>query len=126
MKVEIELLRLLVEIGFLAESRGMLFEAETIFEGVSKYRPNSAYPLIGKASVIMNKGEFKEAISILSNAPYQDNKEKELRDSYLGKALKLAGYNNEANNVLKNVKENGTYDMAVNYANALLENDLIT
>jgi hypothetical protein len=50
--------------------------------------------------------------------------EKELVDSYLGKALMLAGYNDEANNLLSHLSENGKYDIAVNFARDLLSENL--
>ena len=123
MKVEIELLRALMQIGFLAGDIGQFSEAETIFKCLSKYNPNSPYPYIGMANIAMNKGKFERAIAILSTAPFQDNKEDELRSSFLGKALKLAGYNEEAQRILKDIKINGTYDIAINMACELLETD---
>jgi tetratricopeptide (TPR) repeat protein len=124
MEIDSELLKLLMEIGFLAGDKGRLPEAQTIFEGVSKARPQSAYPYIGTAYVAMNKSEFEKAIAILRDAPHQDAKEKEISGGFLGMALKFAGYNEEAQRVLSDIKENGIDEIAINMASVLLEKDL--
>lgn len=124
MIISIELLRLLMEIAILNYDKGFLNEAETIFEAISYCRPKSGYPSIGKACVQMHKGDYENAIAILRNTPYQDFMQKELCHSYLGKALKLAGYNDEANKILYHLTEHGDYDVAVNFARELLSVDL--
>lgn len=115
-----ELLKMLMEIGFVAKDNGFLVEAEKIFEGVSKCRPYCAYPVIGIATVAMNRGQFKKAVDILHCAPIQDSMEKQLRDSFLGKALKLAGYIESAREILNDIIKNGTYDVAINMARDIL------
>ena len=72
----------------------------------------------------MHKGDFESAIAILRNTSSQDYMEKELVDSYLGKTLMLAGYNDEASNLLSHLSENGKYDIAVNFAIDLLSENL--
>ena len=124
MEIDSKLLKLMMEIGFLAADKGQLAEAETIFYGVSKARPNSAYPYVGAGYVAMNKNEFEKAIAILRNAPHQDAKEKELSGGFLGMALKFAGYNEEAHRLLSDIKENGVNNTAVKMASVLLEKDL--
>lgn len=120
MKIPKDLLRLLMEIAILNYDKGFLMEAEIIFDAISCCRPESGYPSIGKACILMHKGEYETAISILRNTPYQDFMQEELCHSYLGKALKLAGYNHEAGKLLKHIAENGNYDIAVNFARDLL------
>jgi predicted Zn-dependent protease len=72
----------------------------------------------------MHKGDFEKAITILRTASCQDYMEKELVDSYLGKALMLSGYNAEASKILNEVCENGNYDIAINFARGLLSKDV--
>jgi predicted Zn-dependent protease len=124
MNVSSELLSVLMEIAILNYDKGFISEAETIFNALAYCRPKSGYPSIGKACVQMHKGDFESAIAILRNTSSQDYMEKELVDSYLGKALMLAGYNDEANNLLSHLSENGKYDIAVNFARDLLSENL--
>ena len=123
MKIDPELLEGLMQIAFIAKNEGHLHEAESIFEVVSIFKPDSAYPCIGKAEVSMHRGMLEKAVAILRNAPMQDLKERELCRCYLGKALKLSGYYKEAQKILNDIKDNGTYDIAKEYAQELYETD---
>lgn len=125
MEIDAELFSCLMEIAFIAKDKGYLYEAESIFEFTSICKPNSAYPSIGKAEVSMHRGMFEQAVGILRNAPIQDFKERELCYCYLGKALKLSGYYEEAQKILKDIKDNGTYDIAKEYAHELYITDLM-
>jgi tetratricopeptide (TPR) repeat protein len=125
MKIDPELFSGLMEIAFIAKGKGYLHEAESIFEFASIFKPHSAYPCIGKAEVLMHKGMLEKAVVILRNAPMQDFKERELCHCYLGKALKLSGYYEEAQKILKEITDNGTYDIAKEYAQELYGTDLL-
>lgn len=124
MKIDAELFSGLMEIAFIAKHNGYLHEAESIFEFAFIMKPNSAYSYIGKAEVSMHRGMFEHAVDILRKAPIQDFKERELCHCYLGKALKLCGYYDEAQKILKEVIDNGTYGIAKEYAQELYETDL--
>lgn len=124
MDISKELLRLLMEIAILNYDKGFANEAEQIFEAIAFCRPQSGYPCIGRACVQMYRGNYESAIVTLQNAPYEDFMQEELGKSYLGKALKLAGYNDEARNILKEIEEHGRYEVAVNFARELLSVDL--
>ncbi|WP_419658345.1 tetratricopeptide repeat protein [Desulfosarcina variabilis] len=118
--VDGKLLSLLMEIAMLNYNKGFLNESSIIFDAVSYCKPESAYPLIGIARVQMYKGEFENAISTLRNASCQDYMQRELRDSFLGKALILADYREEAYTILNNIVEQGKYDVAIRFASDLL------
>lgn len=124
MKISKELIQLLMEIAMLNYDKGCLNEAEEIFESISKIKPESGSPSIGKACIEMHKGHLEKAISILRNAPYQNYIQEELCECYLGKALKIAGYNTEANEILTHLTEYGNFDVAVDLARELLSADL--
>lgn len=124
MQVKLELIKLLLEIGFIGVDNRQVAEAETIFEGASILRPGNSTPDIGFAAVAIRKGEYEKAISILRNAPFKDAGQKDLRDAFLGKSLKLAGYNMEAQSVLEDVVSNGEDKSAIEMAEELLEIDL--
>lgn len=121
MEIDSDLLKLLMEIGFLATDQGRLKEAGAIFEGVAKARPNSAYPRIGLGCVAMGLGEFDRAIELLNAAPAKDDGERDLSLGFLGMALKLAGRNDESRIVLSRLLDNGGNEAAVRMAGRLLE-----
>lgn len=124
MKIDAKLFSGLMEIAFIAKHNGYLNEAESIFEVVSIFKPDSVYSYIGKAEVSMYRGLFEQAVDTLRKAPIQDFKERELCHCYLGKALKLSGYYEEAQKILKDIKDNGIYGIAKEYAQELYETDL--
>jgi predicted Zn-dependent protease len=113
-----------MEIAILNYDKGFVIESEIIFEAISYCRPKSAYPSIGMACIQMQKGNLENAIRILRSTSWQDYMQKELCDSYLGKALKLAGYNEEANAILNNLIKNGKYEVAIKFARDLLSTNL--
>lgn len=123
MKIDPELFSSLMQIAFIANDKGYFHEAESIFEFASIFRPHSAYPCIGKAEVSIHRNMLEKAVAILRNAPMQDFKERELCRCFLGKALKLSGYYEEAQKILKEIKDNGSFDIAKRFARELYETD---
>jgi Flp pilus assembly protein TadD len=121
MKIESDLVKLLMEIGFLAGRSGRLREAGLIFNGVAKARPNSAYPRIGLGYVAMACGQFAKATEILRSAPAGEREESELCQGFLGMALQLDGQQHEAREILTQLQDEGKNEVAVLMAGNLLE-----
>lgn len=121
MEINAELLRLLMEMGFMATNKGHLGEAAAIFEGVNQARPNSAFPHIGLGCVAIGRGEFTKAVEVLRNAPANAPAERELCNGFMGLALKLGGSAEESRSVLSQVANEGENEVAVRMAGMLLD-----
>jgi hypothetical protein len=122
MKIDTDLLKLLMEVGFMATNGGRLQEAATIFKGLSRARPKSVYPKIGLGCVAMGSGQFTQAVEILKSAPAQAAGERDLCQGFLGMALKLGGLHDECRSVLTQLQSKGENEVAVHMAGKLLKN----
>lgn len=123
MDVEQKLLQLLMESGYLAAGYGMTADAESIFEGLAVARPDSAYPLIGKAFTKMSLGAHEEAAEMLRDQLDVDSAEAHMARSFMGMALLLAGKADESRRVLDSVVQANLDPEAVNLAQALLQQE---
>lgn len=121
MKVDSDLLKLLMEMGFLSTKMGRLEEAETIFCGVAQARPQSAYPQIGLGCVAMGRGDISKAVDILSGAPSTEPAERDLCMGFLAMALKLGGLGEECRKVSTRLQSEGVNEVAVRMAGKLME-----
>jgi Flp pilus assembly protein TadD len=121
MKIDSDLLKLLMETGFMAANGGRLGEAETIFKGLAVARPGSVYPQIGLGCVAMGRGEFEQAAEILRAAPAGERGEQDLCQGFLGMALRLGGNEDECRAVLTRLQDEGENPVAVRMAGKLLE-----
>ena len=121
MNIDSDLLKLLMETGFMATNAGRLDEAATIFGGVARARPNSAYPRIGLGCVAMGRGNYAQAVEILNTAPAKEQAERDLCLGFLGMALKLGGYESECQTVLNQLQSEGENEVAVRMAGRLKE-----
>ncbi|MEJ2643248.1 MAG: tetratricopeptide repeat protein [Desulfosarcinaceae bacterium] len=122
MKIDTDLLKLLMEVGFMATNSGRLPEAATIFKGLSRARPQSVYPQIGLGCVAMGSGQFAQAVEILKAAPAQADGERDLCQGFLGMALKLGGFQEECRSVLTQLQSEGQNEVAVRMAGKLMKN----
>lgn len=120
MKIDSDLLKLLMEMGFLAVTSGRLGEAAVIFKGVAQARPSSAYPRIGLGCVAMGRGDYEGAVDVLSGAPATEQAERDLCQGFLGMALKLAGRHDECREVLSQLQVEGENETAVRMAGRLM------
>ncbi len=90
--------RNLVDIGFIAVSRGLDSKAEAIFAGVRALRPREEAGFIGGALVDLYRGECAEAVSKLRSLQPTD-----AAQLFLGMALARTGDQGEASQILANV-----------------------
>ena len=114
------LVRLMMEIGYLATGNGFSAEAEAIFEGVRAVRPGSEVPIIGLAVTRMNTGRPLEAVSMLEQQALRLSPESELSRGFLGLALRLAGHTGQSQSVLEDLAAKATNPCAGAMARALL------
>ena len=101
--VDTELVRILMDVGFVATGSGRHEQAKIIFKGLAAVRPESELPWIGLAVVLMNTGNPDEAALLLRDKGLQINPGSCLARSFLGLAHKLSGHGAEAERVLNSV-----------------------
>ena len=121
MKIDSDLLKVLMEMGFLAIKAGKLGEAETIFQGVAQARPTSGHPQIGLGCVAMGRGDFDKAVEILEGAPAKEREERDLCMGFLAMALKLDGRSEECREVVARLQAEGKNEVAVRMAGRMME-----
>jgi Flp pilus assembly protein TadD len=108
--------RLLVDIGFIAQSRGLIGHAAAIFDGVLTLRPKAEAGAIGRALCDLQAGDCTAAIERLRRAPPTD-----AARLFLGMALAQLGDTSEARRVLSDVVATARAPSAVDLAQALLD-----
>ena len=96
MQFPADLLRLLMQIGFIASGTGYYREAETIFSGIQAMSPQSEFPSIGKAVNKLNEMDHQSAIQILTSEALQINPGSDLAKAFLAQAFKQAGLNDRS------------------------------
>lgn len=116
-----ELVRTLMEVGYLAIGFGRFADAETIFAGVQAARPESELPAIGRAVVRLNTGRPQDAVKLLSDEALRRNPDSDLAKSFLGLALKQNGENSRSQQLLQEVADRNANAEAVALAKSLLE-----
>lgn len=90
--------RALADLGFIALSRGLDSHAAAIFDGVSILRPEQEVGAIGRALVLMLRGDVDGAITLLRTLAPSDTVQ-----AFLGMALARQGNGEEARHVLTDV-----------------------
>lgn len=115
-----ELVQLLMEVGYVAAGNGFYKEAVVIFEGVRAIRPDSPFPEIGAAVLELNRRRANRAITILRDSALVKDPESDLAKSFLGLALRQAGYTQQSRNLLEEVVAANRDPVAVDMAAALL------
>jgi hypothetical protein len=114
------LIRLMMEIGYLASGNGFSTEATAIFEGLRAVRPKSEIPIIGQAVTRMNAGRPFEAVSLLEEQALRLCPGSELAQGFLGLALRLAGHTGRSQSVLEDLAARAINPCAGAMARALL------
>jgi hypothetical protein len=114
-KFDAEDVRLLVDIGFMTQSRGLIGHAARIFDGVALLRPEQESGAIGRALCDLHQGDFTSAINRLRKAPPTDSAR-----VFLGMALARSGDRAEAARVLANVIDTAENPATTDLARGLL------
>lgn len=110
LNVPSELVKILMDIGYVATGRGFQSQAADIFSGVIAARPNSELPLIGLAVSKINFGNFLEASKILSERALIINPNSGLAKCFLSMAIRALGGKSEADELLNEVVQSEASD----------------
>jgi hypothetical protein len=98
--LETDDVRTLVDLGFIALSRGLDRHADAIFAGVRVARPGQEAGILGGALVAMLRGDLAAAVKALRTIPGSD-----AGRVFLGIALARQGDLGEARELLKEIAE---------------------
>lgn len=120
MKIERNLLKCLMEVGYMAANTKRLKAADIIFNGLVAARPQSPYPQFGLGYVAICRGKFHQAMDIFKAAPVKTPRDYDMCQGYIGMTLKLAGQTDEAHTVLTQLQTEGQNEEAVRIARKLL------
>jgi hypothetical protein len=115
-----DLVRLLIEVGYVAVGRGMQSHAEDIFHGLIAARPESELPIIGLAVCKMNFGDFASASKLLAEDALAINPSSSIARCFLGVVSHYCGARDEALAIMQEVLETNSDIDAVNIAKSVL------
>jgi len=98
-KIDSELVRLSMRIGYAAAWKGLYADALKIFKGVGAVRPESEVPLIGAAVIGMLSGDYEMSGKALVRA-LEIHPENDLVRVHLGCLMRLRGEEDEGRKLL--------------------------
>jgi Tfp pilus assembly protein PilF len=116
-----EMLRLLINVGYVATGSGKKKNAEDIFEGVIAARPQSELPYVAYAFMRMAFGEYNEASKLLVENALRINPENEMAKTFYGLLLYQIGRKNESHTILSQLEQNGKDADAVLLAECIIK-----
>ncbi|MDR1366760.1 MAG: hypothetical protein LBJ13_02525 [Puniceicoccales bacterium] len=116
-----EMLRLLVNIGYVATGSGKKKHAEVIFEGVIAARPQNELLYVAYAFMRMVFGEYTEASKLLMEKALRINPDSEIAKAFYGMLLHQVGRRGESYVILNQVKENGKDVDAIALAECIIK-----
>lgn len=118
--VPAELLRTLMNVGFIAANRGMIAHARQIFDGICAVRPDSEEARMGKAVSLMLTGKLLEPAEILADV-YKNNPKNELARAFFALVMYLSKAHEAAARVAQNIIESNADAEAVVIAQSILD-----
>jgi hypothetical protein len=116
-----DLVKTLLEIGYVAIGRGLQSHAEDIFQGLSTARPESELPIVGLAVCKMNFGDFASASKLLVEDALVINPSSSIAKCFLGVVSHYCGAKSEALIIMNEVLENSNDNSAINIAKSVIE-----
>lgn len=108
--VDVEMLRTLSEIGYMACFKGLIKEGEAIMEGVFAAKPGQIPVQIGLAVARINAFRYEEAINILQNQVLAAEPDNATAKTFLALAMMENGNKSRASELFEDVKQTGTDD----------------
>jgi predicted Zn-dependent protease len=116
-----ELLRLLIDVGYVATGNGKKDDAEVIFESVVAARPNDEQPYILYSFMRMVFGEYAEAAKLLVEKALKINPGSDMARTFYGMLLYQVGRRGESNFIFNQLKENGKDEDALLLVERILQ-----
>ncbi|MGV6817623.1 MAG: tetratricopeptide repeat protein [Thiotrichales bacterium] len=110
LEVDVEMLRTLSEIGYMACFKGLIKEGEAIMEGVFAAKPGQIPVQIGLAVARINAFRYEEAINILQNQVLTADPDNATAKTFLALAMMENGNKSAASELFEDVKQTGTDD----------------
>ncbi|MDR0590586.1 MAG: hypothetical protein LBG09_01895 [Puniceicoccales bacterium] len=106
-EIPTEMIRLLLDIAYVATGSGRRQDAENIFESIIAARPKNELPLIAYAFMRMAFGEYVEASHLLIERALKINPRSEMAQVFYGFLLYQVGRKGESDAILNNIMDNG-------------------
>ncbi|MDR2603161.1 MAG: hypothetical protein LBC11_01180 [Puniceicoccales bacterium] len=101
--VSTEMVKCLMEVGYVAIGRGLQSQATNIFQGIIAARPSSELPLIGLAICKLNFGYIVDAAKILAEQALRLNPDSGLAKCFLAISIRALGREREACDLMRHV-----------------------
>ncbi|MDR1528685.1 MAG: hypothetical protein LBS22_03840 [Puniceicoccales bacterium] len=118
--VSTEVVRCLMDIGYVAVGRGLQSQATNIFNGIIAARPSSELPLIGLAVCKLNFGYVVDAAKILAEQALRLNPNSGIAKCFLAVAIKALGNEQEACDLMHQICDDTTDPAAKAMAESFL------
>ncbi len=112
-------IRLLTEVGFVGAGAGLWQQAQQLFEALATLRPNRDFPIIGLATLQLNRQQPEEAVLLLEKVrqalatqPDTPPEDVAMLAAFHGVALHCARRTAESQQVLQSVLQMGYHSQA--------------
>jgi predicted Zn-dependent protease len=120
-EVPTEMIRLLIDIGYVSTGSGRKRDAENIFESVIAARPKQESSFITYSFMRMVFGEYVEASNLLVERALKINPKSEMAQVFYGLLLYQVGRKGESNMVLTSIVDNGKDEDAYRLAESIIK-----
>ncbi len=115
-EISADMVKDLMEIGYVAIGRGSQTAAEDIFNGICAARPESELPIIGLAISKMNFGDFISASKLLSEKAFPLNPNNSLTKCFIGVVYFYCGAKKESLAIMEDILSNSEDESAIKIA----------
>lgn len=116
-----EIIRLLIDIGYVSTGSGRKRDAENIFESVIAARPKQELPFVAYSFMRMVFGEYVEASHLLIERALKINPKSEMAQVFYGLLLYQVGRRGESDMILLGIMDNGEDKDAYRLAESIIK-----
>ncbi|MDR1590923.1 MAG: hypothetical protein LBR92_02925 [Puniceicoccales bacterium] len=120
-EVPTEMIRLLLDIGYVSTGSGRRQDAENIFESVIAARPKQELAFIAYSFMRMVFGEYVEASHLLIEKALKINPKSEMAQAFYGLLLYQVGRKGESSVILTNIVDSGEDKDAYQLAESIIK-----
>ncbi|MDR2812484.1 MAG: hypothetical protein LBB05_01680 [Puniceicoccales bacterium] len=106
-EVPTEMIRLLLDIGYVSTGSGRKQDAENIFESIIAARPNQELSFVAYSFMRIVFGEYVEASHLLIEKALKINPKSEMAQAFYGLLLYQVGRKGESDMILGNIMNTG-------------------